>query len=113
MNSKLAYVAIIVGLIAIPLSIFTLNPVITETSEEVVRDYLPIAPSVRSDASMAYYYYYSQDWDVCIIDGQEIRNVRFSWSDLGQTMIIDGEEIYRQFDITECRRVIPEIREGR
>lgn len=110
MNTKLAFAGILVALIAIPLSIVALTPVMSETTEEIARDYLPIAPSVRSDISMPYYYY-SQDWDVCMIDGQEVRDVRFSWSDLGQTMIIDGEEIYREFDITECRRVLPKLEE--
>jgi len=32
--------------------------------------------------------------------------VVFSWSDLGRTMIIGDQIIYREFVITECRSTI-------
>lgn len=109
MNKKLTLALIALALIAIPLSIFALDPIIEEAQTEAIND-LPIVPSVRTEQAIAPYYWY-EEWDVCIIDGEEVRDVRFSWSDLGRSMIVDGEEIYREFEITECRRPAPEFKE--
>jgi hypothetical protein len=108
MNKKLAFVAMIVGLFAIPLSILALGPVISE-AEDMMATQLPIAPEpVRTETigRIPDNWYYQQTWDYCVIDGEVYRDVVFSWSDLGRTMIIGDQIIYREFVITECRSTI-------
>lgn len=74
----------------------------------------PVAVAIRETAeivevSMLPYYPYFTEWEVCEINGEVYEDVRFTYTDLGLSYIVDDVVTFRSdLQITYCQGVIVE-----
>lgn len=86
-------------------------PVTAEAEAEVIEPAVTVTrPAVAPDIDrISAIWYYGTTWDYCVVNDERVENVSFTWTDLGQSMIVGDQLIYYpEFRITECRATIKE-----
>lgn len=79
----------------------------TPEQEEVALEYVETLERVQE--SMIEVYPYFTEWEVCEIDGEVYENVRFTYTDIGLSYIVDDVVTFRpDLQITYCQGVIVE-----
>ena len=85
------------------------NDIVTSGGMEVV-DTLISDMAAIVETEMLPYWPYFQTWDTCIINGEPLNNVTFTYTNLGLAYVVDATIYYvQEMEVESCQTVILEV----